>query len=139
MKKLTVLLLSALLVLGLTACGGTNSDVNSSSDETSATPASTAKTDTTAPSASTSAAVTSESSDTAPDTEEPSGNKTLVVYYSASGNTERIAQSIADAADADTFEIVPQKVYTSDDLNWTDKNSRVSREHDDELLRHRQK
>ena len=135
MKKLTVLLLSALLILGLTACGGTNSDVNSSSDETSATPASTAKAETTAPSASTSAAVTSESSDTAPDTEEPNGNKTLVVYYSASGNTERIAQSIADAANADTFEIVPQKVYTSDDLNWTDKNSRVSREHDDESLR----
>ena len=36
---------------------------------------------------------------------------------------------------ADIFEIVPQDVYTSDDLNWTNPNSRVCREHDDESLR----
>ncbi len=36
---------------------------------------------------------------------------------------------------ADTFEIVPEDIYTSDDLNWSDNNSRVSREHDDESLR----
>ena len=58
-----------------------------------------------------------------------------MVYYSASGNTERVAKDIAEAAGADLFEIVPTEVYTSDDLNWTNADSRVSREHDDESLR----
>lgn len=54
----------------------------------------------------------------------------LVVYYSASGNTARVANDIAEAAGADLFEIVPVEPYTSDDLNWTNQNSRVSVEHD---------
>ena len=58
-----------------------------------------------------------------------------MVYYSASGNTERVAKDIAEAAGADLFEIVPTEVYTSDDLDWTNPDSRVSREHDDESLR----
>ena len=58
-----------------------------------------------------------------------------MVYYSASGNTERVAKDIAEAAGADLFEIVPTELYTSDDLNWTNPDSRVSREHDDESLR----
>lgn len=58
-----------------------------------------------------------------------------MVYYSASGNTERVAKDIAEAAGADLFEIVPTEVYTSEDLNWTNPDSRVSREHDDESLR----
>ena len=61
--------------------------------------------------------------------------RTLVVYYSAQGHTEEVAQKIAENLDADIFEIVPVDEYTSDDLNWTDSNSRVSREHDDESLR----
>ena len=54
----------------------------------------------------------------------------LVVYYSASGNTARVANDIAEAAGADVFEIVPVEPYTSDDLNWTNQSSRVSVEHD---------
>ena len=65
----------------------------------------------------------------------PAGGKVLVVYYSASGNTKRVAEDIAEAAGGDLFEIVPTEVYTSDDLNWTNADSRVSREHDDESLR----
>lgn len=56
--------------------------------------------------------------------------KVLVVYYSASGNTAAVAQTIADATGADLFEITPVEPYTDDDLNWSDSNSRVSREHD---------
>ena len=59
----------------------------------------------------------------------------LVVYYSASGNTETAANYIAQATGGDIFEITPAEPYTSDDLNWTDENSRVSREHEDESLR----
>ena len=63
------------------------------------------------------------------------GGKTLVVYYSAQGHTQEVAQKIANNLGADIFEIVPVNEYTSDDLNWTDDNSRVSREHEDESLR----
>ena len=63
----------------------------------------------------------------------PSGD-VLVAYFSASGNTGRIAQYIAEATGADTFEITPVEPYTSDDLNWTDNNSRVVKEHNDPTL-----
>ena len=61
--------------------------------------------------------------------------KTLVVYYSASGNTARVAQEIADAAGGDLFELTPVEPYSSEDLDWTEDGSRVNREHDNEDLR----
>ena len=59
----------------------------------------------------------------------------LVVYYSATGNTENAASYIAQATGGDLFEITPAEPYTDDDLNWSDENSRVTREHADESLR----
>ena len=64
-----------------------------------------------------------------------SGSKILVVYYSAQSHTKSVAEKIAKNLKADTFEIVPEEVYSDDDLNWTNSNSRVSREHNDESLR----
>ena len=61
--------------------------------------------------------------------------KTLVVYFSAQGHTEEVAQQMAENLGADIFEIEPAEEYTTADLNWTDENSRVSREHEDESLR----
>ena len=61
--------------------------------------------------------------------------KVLVVYYSAQSHTKGVAEEIANNLNADIFEIVPEEVYTSEDLNWTNDNSRVSREHNDESLR----
>ena len=61
--------------------------------------------------------------------------KVLVVYYSAQSHTKTVAEKIAKNLNADTFEIVPEEVYSDDDLNWTNSNSRVSREHNDESLR----
>ena len=58
-----------------------------------------------------------------------------MVYFSASGNTEAVANYIAEAAGGDLFEITPAEPYTDEDLNWTDENSRVTREHEDESLR----
>lgn len=61
--------------------------------------------------------------------------KTLVVYYSASGNTENAAKYIAAATNGELFEIVPKDVYTDDDLDWRDENSRVNYEHENESAR----
>lgn len=61
--------------------------------------------------------------------------KTLVAYYSATGNTKAVAEMIAETLGADTFEITPVEPYTSEDLNWTDDSSRVSQEYSDPSLR----
>lgn len=64
-----------------------------------------------------------------------SGSKTLVVYYSAQNHTKSVAEKIAQNLNADIFEIEPEEKYSEEDLNWTNRNSRVSKEHDDESLR----
>lgn len=122
MKKLTALLLSVVLVLSLAACGSANKPASSTTRPETSAPTEQPESSSTAP------------AESEPETQ-PETGKTLVFYYSASGNTERVAKDIAEAAGADLFEIVPTEVYTSEDLNWTNPDSRVSREHDDESLR----
>ena len=122
MKKLTALLLSVVLVLSLAACGSANKPASSTTQPETSAPTEQPESSSTAP------------AESEPETQ-PETGKTLVVYYSASGNSERVAKDIAEAAGADLFEIVPTEVYTSDDLDWTNPDSRVSREHDDESLR----
>ena len=122
MKKLTALLLSVVLVLSLAACGSANKPASPTTRPETSAPTEQPESSSTAP------------AESEPETQ-PETGKTLVVYYSASGNTERVAKDIAEAAGADLFEIVPTEVYTSEDLNWTNPDSRVSREHDDESLR----
>ena len=56
--------------------------------------------------------------------------KILVVYYSATGTTERLANIIAKEMKADIFVLKPKQPYTSADLNWNNKNSRVVKEHE---------
>ena len=58
----------------------------------------------------------------------------LVVYYSATGNTEEVANYIAEATGGEIFELQPVEPYTSADLNWNNSDSRVVREHEDEEL-----
>ena len=65
----------------------------------------------------------------------PQTGKTLVVYYSATGSTERVAGYIAEETGGDLFELVPAEPYTDEDLNWRNESSRVVQEHDDLSLR----
>ncbi len=64
-----------------------------------------------------------------------SDKKILIVYYSATGSTERVAKEMANNLNADLFKIEPKDEYTSEDLNYNDSNSRVSKEYNDESLR----
>ncbi len=108
MKKIICIFLSLICVFSVAACGGNTADDRLSSSSSS---------------------TESSKSETA------SGGKTLVVYYSATGSTKAVAEKIAKNLNADTFELVPEKPYTSADLNWNDENSRVSSEHSDESKR----
>lgn len=119
MKKISVLMLSLMLALGAGGCGSSNSNVTSESVETVV-------------SESESSSVTSndESETSTEKTEETEGGKTLVVYYSATGNTEEAANYIASATDGDLFELEPVVPYTDDDLDYNDEDSRVVYEHE---------
>ena len=61
--------------------------------------------------------------------------KALVAYFSASGVTRKLSENLAGAIGADLFEIVPETLYTDDDLNWRDKSSRSSVEMNDRSCR----
>lgn len=128
MKKLTVLLMSILLVFSLVTCSNTSADKENSTTNSDSQILDQSSETTKAPDAA------SDNTESKPeDTSDPAtttGGKTLIVYYSASGNTENVANYIAAATGGDTFELVPVNEYSGDDLRWTDQNSRVVREHD---------
>ena len=112
LKKWSCLLLALLMLSALAACGKKQQpDSDASQNEVQ---------DTDTP------------QDSTPTEEQ---TKVLVVYFSATGTTQGVAQTIADTVGADLFEVVPSDPYTSDDLTWTNNDSRVSREHNDEGLR----
>jgi flavodoxin len=67
--------------------------------------------------------------------EESKMSKKLVAYFSASGVTAKLAKRLANAVDADIFEIKPEKPYTTADLDWTNKKSRSSVEMSDKSFR----
>ena len=114
-KKILSMLLVGVTALGLLAGCSSNAD-NTAAEENQDS--------------------TAEQSDTEESTDATSGSgNVLVVYYSATGNTEEVANYIADATDGDLFEVEPAEPYTDADLNWTDDNSRVSQEYADESLR----
>ena len=125
-KRLFSCLLAGAMALSLAACGGSDSAASDQTaeeqtQEETTSPADTS-TDTAAP------------EDSGGESTAESGS-VLVVYYSATGNTENAASYIAQATGGDLFEITPAEPYTDDDLNWSDENSRVTREHADESLR----
>lgn len=133
MKKIISSFLSLAIVLSFASCSTNNA--NTSESTTEAASKSEQTTGETRPET-TVETTTDETEAADSETENTSdGSKALVVYFSASGNTERVAKDIADAAGADLFEVIPEEIYTDEDLNWSNSDSRVCREHDDESLR----
>ena len=140
-KLISVILTGVVAASMLAGCGSGNSKSQTDNTQTAA------QADDNNSSSTETASVTEEATETPAATEEAtptetattddteSAGKTLVVYYSATGTTEGVAQTIADATGGDLFEIQPVEPYTDEDLNWTNDDSRVSREHDDESLR----
>ena len=124
MKRWMMLALCFMLTLSLTACTAPTATPSPTAQPTES-PATQAPTATPEPTEAPSAEPTQ-----APDAGESASGKTLVVYYSATGNTQAVANMIAEATGADVFELEPAQPYTDDDLNWTDENSRVVYEHD---------
>ena len=131
-KKLLSLSLAAVMALSLAACGQSDT-----TDDSQSAGQSQEETSTPAP------PPTPENGEdiSTPDASEPEDSQSgesggvLVVYYSATGNTEAVAGYIAEATGGDLFELEPAEPYTDADLNWTDENSRVTLEHEDESLR----
>ena len=122
MKKLFSLLLAMTMAVSLAACGaGTASDPQESQ------PGST-------PSVSEPPASTEPEPTPAPTEETPSEEatpSTLVAYFSATGNTEGVAEHLQAILDADLYEIVPAEPYSDDDLNYNVSDCRANREQND--------
>lgn len=130
MKRTLSLFLTVALMLTLAACGsttgqgGSNSnpapEENTPTSTTPETPPANQPEDTTPP-----------EDETPVESEDDSEKKILIAYFSATNNTEGIANHLNEILDADLYEIVPETPYTSDDLNYNDRSSRSSQEMND--------
>ena len=113
MKKLFSIIMSILLIVSLTACGSQNADHSGGQSGTLENLQS-----------------GSGNAEAEMPSNEASGKKTLVVYYSATENTKKAAEHIASVTGGDLFELVPVKPYSREDLNWNNENSRVVYEYE---------
>ena len=127
MRKREFLLITMciLIVSMLAGCGQAESQTQSNTTTESENESSAATTE---------GDSTETSSETETDGDGTEG-KTLVVYFSATGNTGRVAEVIAETTGGELFELEPVDPYTDEDLNYNDDNSRVSQEYADESLR----
>lgn len=116
MKKIFSILLALCLIIGLTACSGGSTEEAADTDNTAET------------------AAEEQTEETASD-ESSSGKDTLVVYFSATGNTKGVAEKIASVTGADTYEIKAAQEYTEADLDWHDDDSRSTHEQNDSSAR----
>lgn len=118
MKRISALFLSLAMILSLAACG-TNSSNESSTPESSTPPASSEVQEPSETPESEETSPIGEESGSQPETDRETGG-TLVVYFSATGNTEQAATYIADITGGDLFELEPAEPYTNEDLNYND-------------------
>ena len=127
-KKIAALLMAGMMVLSLAACGNSKgtSEENKviSSDNTNASTEQKQQPNETE----------DISSETETDTEAETNTETsnsLVVYFSATGNTKAVAETLAEMQGADLYEIIPEEPYTDEDLDYSDRSHRATAEQDD--------
>lgn len=131
MKKLNLLIAAGMMTLSLAGCGnGAAAPENTEVEETTMT------TENTEPSAATQTEeeASSEAADAeteATEATEAAGTNTLVVYFSATGNTKAMAETLAEIQGADLVEIVPEEPYTDEDLDYNNASSRSTLEQND--------
>lgn len=152
MKKLFSIFMTFVIVLSLTACGSGNgagevsrgtepeSPVQVTGEESGTekdTNGSELASDT-QESEETEASSDVQESEQQENSEEPAPEETagteakaLVVYFSATGNTKAVAETLAGLQDADVYEIVPEQPYTDEDLNYNDRTTRATAEQND--------
>lgn len=147
-KTLFAVLMVFTMVLGLTACAGTNSSGTANKQENEAQKTSEQNVTETEPekeSAGNSTA-TAENTDTAASNTDSANERTsaedtsdqsdiLVAYFSATGTTKGVAEKITAITSGDLYEIVPAEPYSAADLNWNDRNSRSTKEQNDKGTR----
>ena len=135
MKKILTFLLAGTMLFSLSACSGGNTETESSTDSTQniakETPESVTDSPEETPEAEPSEASEGEAEPSEMPEVETEDSRILVAYFSATGNTESAAEKLAEGLGADLYEIVPEVPYTSDDLNYSDSNSRSSIEMND--------
>ena len=127
-KTLLAVLMVFTMLLGLTACGSTNSNGTSSAQ----TPEAENSSEENVTTAATEADSTNES--TAVD-DSTAHSDVLVAYFSATGTTKGVAERIAAVTGGDLYEILAAEPYTSDDLNYNDSSSRSTSEQNDKNAR----
>lgn len=125
-KRLLSCVLAGSVALALAACGQQSAGSSSAGNQSTSQ-----STDQSREEVSSAAQSSAGSGADASGTESGAGNgSVLVVYYSATGNTENAASYIAQATGGDLFAITPADPYTSADLDWTDADSRVVYEYE---------
>ena len=145
MKRKISILTAILLTIGLTACGNNNSQVSADAIQNMQIESS-VETENTNNTEEAEQTVTSEDASNATDgivedtsseatesSEEDGG--TLVVYFSVTGNTKSVAETIASVTGADIYEIKAALEYTDEDINYNDSDSRTSKEQNDSSAR----
>lgn len=132
MKKFLSMLLALTMLFSLAACGASAQQGSTPTPPTSTNPQ---PEETTPPSQTNDSSEQSEELPDSSETPTVDSGKTLIAYFSATGNTESIATHLDAILDADLYEIVPQEPYTSTDLNYGSSNSRAEQEINDPAAR----
>ena len=131
MKKVIVFMLSVLMIFSLAACGSQDGGNQGTAPQSAYGGNETENLQNPSEQVESPVKDTDGSStETSEESVETTESKTLVVYYSATGYTDSVAKYIAEATGGELFRLEPVEEYSSADLDWTDRNSRVSREHD---------